>query len=84
MIATGGLFKCTVMWSLGLEHSDFERLLAQKKEEKGLLFDHEQRRMRSRNWLQSTKSCEGEIRIDFPADPWEQLKGAINAVFLRG
>ncbi|NLW56974.1 MAG: pyruvate, phosphate dikinase [Firmicutes bacterium] len=67
---------------LGLEHSDFERLLAQKKEEKGVTLDHELEADALKELVAEYKELVKEkLGIDFPADPWEQLKGAINAVF---
>ena len=67
---------------LGLEHSNFEAILEQKKAEKGVKLDYELAAedlkdlvAKFKAWIKTNSSNE------FPSDPWTQLRGAINAVF---
>ena len=67
---------------LGLEHSNFEAILEQKKAEKGVKLDYELAAedlkdlvAKFKAWIKTNSSTE------FPSDPWTQLRGAINAVF---
>ncbi|MGI6609180.1 MAG: pyruvate, phosphate dikinase [Limnochordia bacterium] len=67
---------------LGVEHADFEALIEAQKAKKGVKLDTE---LTADDW----KLLVGQFKAlvaektgkPFPEDPWEQLKGAINAVF---
>src|SRR5690554_3755158 len=65
-----------------LEHENFEELLDEKKKEKGYRFDTD---LTAEDWKDLVEKYKQlfkkELKIDFPTDPWEQLKGAVNAVF---
>ncbi len=67
---------------LGLEHSHFEELLAKKKAEKGVTLDHELDADALKELVAEYKVLVKEkLGSEFPSEPWEQLRGAINAVF---
>ncbi len=67
---------------LGIEHSEFEKILEKKKKEKGVELDTE---LSEDDLKQLVSEFKGLIREktgkDFPDQPWEQLKMAVNAVF---
>ena len=67
---------------LGADHANFEAILEQKKKEKGVALDSELTAddlkdlvARYKEWIKAN------LDQEFPSDPWEQLRGAINAVF---
>lgn len=68
---------------MNVDHDEFERLLDAKKQARGVKLDTELT-------AEDLKELVGEFKAkikevtgkDFPEDPWEQLRGAINAVFL--
>ncbi|NLZ44907.1 MAG: pyruvate, phosphate dikinase, partial [Clostridia bacterium] len=66
----------------GIDHDKFEALLDARKKEKGYKLDTE---MAAEDWkdmvAQFKQVFKEEMKMEFPSDPWEQLKGAINAVF---
>src|SRR5690554_2312437 len=66
----------------GIDHDKFEAILDARKEEKGYKLDTD---MTAEDWkdmvVQFKQLFKEEMKMDFPTDPWEQLKGAINAVF---
>ncbi|MBI4777580.1 pyruvate, phosphate dikinase [Candidatus Desantisbacteria bacterium] len=67
---------------LGLKHSDFEFILDEVKHDEGVTLDNELSTEALRNvvarYLRMLREVE---RIDFPQDPRQQLKMAIDAVF---
>ncbi len=66
----------------GIDHDKFEAILDARKEEKGYKLDTD---MTAEDWkdmvVQFKQLFKEEMKMDFPSDPWEQLKGSINAVF---
>jgi pyruvate,orthophosphate dikinase len=66
----------------GVEHEKFEALLDAKKKEKGYKLDTD---LKAEDWkelvVKFKQLFKEEMKMEFPSDPWEQLKGAINAVF---
>ncbi|NLY90234.1 MAG: pyruvate, phosphate dikinase [Firmicutes bacterium] len=67
---------------LGIEHSNFEAILERKKEEKGVKLDNELSAEDLKDLVAQYKVFVKEhLQKEFPTDPWEQLRGAINAVF---
>ena len=67
---------------LGMEHSDFEEILEEVKQKKGVKLDTELSAEDLASLAQKYKELVKKIKgIDFPSDPKEQLKMAINAVF---
>jgi pyruvate,orthophosphate dikinase len=67
---------------LGIEHNAFEGILEQKKEEKGVKLDHELTAEDLKDLVGKYKAwVKTNLQKEFPSDPWEQLRGAINAVF---
>ncbi|MDI3280688.1 MAG: pyruvate, phosphate dikinase [Bacillota bacterium] len=66
---------------LGIPHAEFESLLEKKKEERGVHLDTE---LSADDWKDLVRQYKAKVQekgLVFPEDPWEQLKGAINAVF---
>ena len=67
---------------MGMEHADFERLLEEKKEQKGVKLDTE---LTAEDLKDLTRSYKAEVKKrlgkDFPTDPNTQLWTAISAVF---
>ncbi len=67
---------------LGISEKQFEDLLVAKKKERGVLKDTE---LTAEDWVEligQYKSVVSDFTYkDFPSDPWEQLWGAISAVF---
>lgn len=67
---------------LGVKHSDFEFILDEVKQDEGVTLDNELSTKALRNvvarYLRMLREVE---RIDFPQDPKQQLKMAIDAVF---
>ncbi|HEY8392768.1 MAG TPA: pyruvate, phosphate dikinase [Capillibacterium sp.] len=67
---------------MGIEHSNFEAILDRKKAEKGVKLDYELTAEDLKDLVVKYKAWIKEnLHKDFPTDPWEQLRGAINAVF---
>lgn len=67
---------------LGFDYENFEELIDEKKKEKGVQLDTELTADDWKNLVVKYKALvKSKLGIDFPTDPWEQLKGAINAVF---
>ncbi len=67
---------------LGIEHSEFERILEKKKKEKGVKLDTELSAEDLKQLVSEFKKLIKEkTGKDFPEQPWEQLKMAVNAVF---
>jgi len=68
---------------LGLDGSIFENVLHQAKRDLGVKFDNE---IEASSWkdiiAKFLRMVEQESRNPFPADPWEQLKKSVEAVFL--
>lgn len=67
---------------LGVPHHHFEHLIEELKERRGVTLDTE---LGPDDWAALVKEFKSLVRentgSDFPEDPTEQLKGAINAVF---
>lgn len=67
---------------LGIEHSEFEELLDKKKKKLGVKLDTELDAKALKELVAEYKRLiKKEKKIDFPEDPKEQLRMAINAVF---
>jgi pyruvate,orthophosphate dikinase len=67
---------------LGVDHSKFEAILAQEKADRGVELDNELDENALRDLVKKYKALvKNELGRDFPTDPLEQLKMAINAVF---
>ena len=67
---------------LGMEHSDFEEILEEVKQKKGVKLDTELSADDLASLAQRYKELVKRIKgIDFPSDPKDQLRMAINAVF---
>jgi len=66
---------------LGVDHSKFERLIDEMKEKKGVKLDTELDENDLKQLVDQFKALVKQEVGGFPEDPWEQLKGAINAVF---
>ncbi|MBO8126042.1 MAG: pyruvate, phosphate dikinase [Firmicutes bacterium] len=67
---------------LGLEHEEFEKLLEAKKEARGAELDTELTAQDLKELVSEYKKLvRSKLDRPFPDDPWEQLVGAINAVF---
>ncbi|MFO7319841.1 MAG: pyruvate, phosphate dikinase [Bacillota bacterium] len=66
---------------LGVDHSKFERLIDEMKEKKGVKLDTELDADDLKALVEQFKALVQQEVGGFPEDPWEQLKGAINAVF---
>ncbi|MEO0292762.1 MAG: pyruvate, phosphate dikinase [candidate division WOR-3 bacterium] len=67
---------------MGVDHDDFEEIIQKKKDEKGVKSDSE---LKGEDWKEIAEKFKALIKEktgkDFPEDPKEQLRGAINAVF---
>ncbi len=64
-------------------HHEFEGLLEAKKEARGVTLDTELTAEDLKELVVEFKAKYKEVvGADFPNDPWEQLAGAVNAVFL--
>ena len=64
------------------ERDPFEVILEEKKEERGVEYDHELSAEDLKDLVRRYKEeIKGRLGVDFPEDPWEQLWGAIGAVF---
>ncbi len=68
---------------LGLEHHHFEKILEEKKQRRGTTLDTE---LSADDLKEIVTSFKNTVRRDtgkdFPQDPWQQLWGALGAVFL--
>lgn len=68
---------------LGIPHDKFEHILEQYKEKYGVKLDTELSTEALKEIAEAIKKMvKGELGIDFPQDPFEQLKFAVKAVFL--
>lgn len=67
---------------LGVGHDRFEELIDGKKSQRKVDLDTD---LTAEDWkeliAEYKKLVRSELGTEFPSDPWEQLKGAINAVF---
>lgn len=67
---------------MGVEYSNFENLIDEVKQRKGVTLDTE---LDADDWKELVGRFKTMIKEktgqDFPDDPWDQLVGAINAVF---
>lgn len=67
---------------LGMEHHDFEDVLDQHKRDENITQDTD---ITAEGWKEIVtaykKLVQEHLGHDFPADPWEQLWGAVGAVF---
>jgi pyruvate,orthophosphate dikinase len=67
---------------LGVEHYNFENILADHKDDRGVALDTD---LGAEDWKVIAKlfaaKVEDELGRPFPQDPWDQLWGAISAVF---
>lgn len=67
---------------LGIDHDEFERILSEQKEKRGVRYDHQ---LSASDWKEVVeeykKIIEKETGKPFPQDPFEQLFMAIYAVF---
>jgi len=66
---------------LGVDNAKFERLIDELKEQKGVQLDTELDAEDLKLLVERFKALVKEEVGGFPEDPWEQLRGAINAVF---
>lgn len=66
---------------LGVEHAKFERLMDELKEQRGVTLDTELDADDLKLLVERYKDLVQKEVGGFPEDPWEQLKGSINAVF---
>jgi len=67
---------------LGVEHSKFEKLLDEKKKEKGAEYDTDLDSEDLKELVaEYKKMVKDEIGGEFPEEPWQQLKESVNAVF---
>jgi pyruvate,orthophosphate dikinase len=68
---------------MGVEHKYFESVLTEKRKHHNVKYDNELSTSALQDIINSYKKIVNEKSgQDFPADPWEQLWGAIDAVFL--
>ncbi len=68
---------------LGADHSKFEAIIEEKKKERGVTLDNELTAEDLKDLVAQYKAwIKANLNREFPTDPWEQLRGAINAVFL--
>ncbi|MSS72214.1 MAG: pyruvate, phosphate dikinase [Candidatus Latescibacteria bacterium] len=64
------------------EHDPFEEIISAKKQERGVRLDTDLTAQDLRDLVASFKAAIKKRKgIKFPEDPWEQLWGAVNAVF---
>ncbi len=67
---------------LGLDYNYFEEILDRKKKEKGVTLDNELDADDLKAIVVEYKEMvRNRLNVEFPTDPWDQLRGAINAVF---
>ena len=67
----------------GVDHDEFEALIQAKKDARGVTLDTELTAEDLKELVAEFKAKYKEVvGEDFPTDPWEQLKGSVNAVFL--
>ncbi len=67
---------------LGVEHSKFEKLLNNKKKEKGVEYDTGLESSDLKELVaEYKKMVKDETGNKFPEEPWQQLKESVNAVF---
>jgi pyruvate,orthophosphate dikinase len=67
---------------MGVEHDHFESALAAARETEGVKYDHQLGVSALRDLVQVyKKTVRRDTGREFPGDPWEQLWGAITAVF---
>lgn len=66
---------------MGLDHSDFEKKLNNKKEENGVKDDSKLSATALKELVAEYKEIVRTAGKDFPMDPWQQLRLAIDAVF---
>ncbi|MBL7169627.1 MAG: pyruvate, phosphate dikinase [Candidatus Aenigmarchaeota archaeon] len=67
---------------MGIKHAKFEEILDEVKENKGVRYDTELDTDDLKSIVQKYKELiKKEAGKEFPQDPWEQLKMAIDAVF---
>ncbi|NLM36886.1 MAG: pyruvate, phosphate dikinase, partial [Firmicutes bacterium] len=68
---------------LGADHSKFEAIIEAKKKERGVTHDNELTAGDLKDLVAKYKDwIKANMNQEFPSDPWAQLRGAINAVFL--
>jgi pyruvate,orthophosphate dikinase len=67
---------------LGMDYSNFEEILDRKKKEKGVTLDNELDAEDLKAIVGEYKELvKSKLNVEFPTDPWDQLRGAIDAVF---
>jgi pyruvate,orthophosphate dikinase len=66
---------------MGVEHSSFEKKLHDKKAENGVKDDNQLSAVALKELVEEYKAIVKEAGKDFPVDPWQQLRLAIDAVF---
>lgn len=66
---------------MGVEHSSFEKKLNDKKIECGVKDDNQLPAAALKELVEDYKKIVREAGKDFPVDPWQQLRLAIDAVF---
>lgn len=66
---------------MGVEHSSFEKKLNDKKIECGVKDDNQLPAAALKELVEDYKEIVREAGKDFPVDPWQQLRLAIDAVF---
>lgn len=67
---------------LGVDHAEFEELLEAKKSARGVSLDTELVAEDLKELVQEYKNLvRTKLGQEFPEDPWQQLYGAVNAVF---
>ena len=66
---------------MGVEHSSFEKKLHDKKIEYGVKDDNQLSAAALKELVEEYKEIVKEAGRDFPVDPWQQLRLAIDAVF---
>ena len=66
---------------MGVEHSSFEKKLHDKKAENGVKDDNQLSAEALKELVEEYKAIVKEAGKDFPVDPWQQLRLAIDAVF---
>ncbi|MFC1755240.1 pyruvate, phosphate dikinase [Thermoproteota archaeon] len=66
---------------MGVEHSSFEKILKQKKEERKITLDIDLTTEDLKDLVSRYKKLIAAQKADFPQDPFEQLKMSVMAVF---
>lgn len=66
---------------MGIEHSSFEKKLHDKKIQNGVKDDNQLSAAALKELVEEYKGIVKEAGRDFPVDPWQQLRLAIDAVF---